>query len=76
MGAAVVEDWLELQDDDSEMSEEAEEELRWLSALARGRAPTAEVNAAVRRARRRGWGWSPIALLLGELPADTRRRMS
>lgn len=72
----IVNDWLDLQDEDSELVDEAEDELRNVSVLALAHAPTSELNDAVRRAREVGWGWGPIATLLCEPPADTRRRMA
>lgn len=64
--ADAVEKWLDALDlDDPDMVDVDGENLRRVSALAVSRAPEPELAGAVRTARESGWGWSPIAMLLG-----------
>ena len=77
--ANTVEDWLETQTSDPALGVDPDahaEDLRRIGALARAGAPEHEVNQAVRRARQHGWGWAPIAILLGETRDRTRQRLS
>lgn len=64
--ADAVEQWLDALDlDDPDVIDVDGENLRRVSALALAGAPETELAAAVRVAREGGWGWSPIAMLLG-----------
>ena len=75
--AELIEDWLDAQDLNAAEMLTGDEDALWrVNALARAGAPDAELDDAVRRARHHGWGWSPIAVLLGETPRHTRRRVS
>jgi hypothetical protein len=74
--ARTIEDWIEAQAaTETELVDDADE-LRQVGALARAGAPEHEVNWAVRRARQHGWGWAPIALLLGETREQARQRLA
>jgi len=74
--ARTVEDWLETQALGEPGVLDDADELRQVGALARAGAPSDEVNLAVRRARQHGWGWAPIALLLGETREQARQRLA
>jgi hypothetical protein len=64
---AVIDRWLDLQDDESEAPDaEAEQVLYRIADLVDAGVPAAEVADAVSRARLAGWGPAPIAVLLGE----------
>lgn len=74
--AKTVEDWLETQAVDEIGLIDNADELRQVGVLARSGAPTEELNRAVRCARQHGWGWAPIALLLGESREQARQRLT
>ena len=74
--AEVVEDWLDAQDIDAPEMVTRDEDALWrVNALALAGAPEAVLDDAVCSARQSGWGWSPIAMLLGETPRRTQRRV-
>jgi hypothetical protein len=74
--ARSIEDWLETQAlADADLVDDADE-LRQVGVLARAGAASDELNQAVRRARQHGWGWAPIALLLGETREQARQRLT
>jgi hypothetical protein len=73
---AVLDDWLDAHDTgDGGLADDDAEELRRVGELAAAGAPEDELNRAVRAAREHGWGWRPLALLLGETPDRTRARL-
>lgn len=61
-------------DEPTTMDDDADD-LRRISELALSGAPEAELNEAVGEARASGWGWAPIARLLGETRTETRWRL-
>jgi hypothetical protein len=67
----VLEDWLDVRSFDDPGPDVDGDYLRAISALALVDAPEAELVDAVKRAREIGWGWTPIAMVLG----TTRRRV-
>jgi hypothetical protein len=74
--ARSIEDWLETQAlADADLVDDADE-LRQVGVLARAGVASDELNQAVRRARQHGWGWAPIALLLGETREQARQRLT
>jgi hypothetical protein len=74
--ARTVEDWLATQDLEQPGIVDDADSLRQVGVLARAGAPDTELNRAVRFARQQGWGWAPIALLLGESRDQARRRLA
>ena len=74
--ATPVEDWLASQTRAETGLVDDADELRQVGVLARAGAPSDEVNQAVPRARQNGWGWAPIALLLGETREQSRQRLT
>ncbi|WP_028936498.1 hypothetical protein [Pseudonocardia spinosispora] len=76
-GADAVEVWLDAvgaSDEPPALDDDADD-LRRISELALSGACEAEVTDAVRAARASGWGWAPIARLLGETRDEARQRL-
>lgn len=71
--ASAVEDWLDAQAGDDDIDVDADC-LRRISELAIADAPESAVAQAVEQAREAGWGFAPIAMLLGLTPLDARKR--
>jgi hypothetical protein len=71
--ALAVEDWLDTQAGDDDIDVDADC-LRRISELAIADAPESAVAQAVDQAREAGWGFAPIAMLLGLTPRDARKR--
>ena len=74
--ARTVEDWLAVQALAEPGLVDDADELRQVGVLARAGVSSDEVNQAVRRARQHGWGWAPIAVLLGETREQARQRLT
>jgi hypothetical protein len=74
--ARTVEDWLATQELEQPGILDDADALRRIGALARARASEAELDRAVRLGRQQGWGWAPIALLLGESREEASRRVT
>ncbi|HZZ51951.1 MAG TPA: hypothetical protein VFE65_34075 [Pseudonocardia sp.] len=71
--AQKIERWLDTQDPD--LLDDVDELWR-VSDLALAGAGDDEIDAAVCKARQRGWQWNPIAVLLDESVEQTQERVS
>jgi len=75
--ARVVEEWLTLQEREADRDPDLDgDDLLEVSALVLAEAPDAQLRAAVYRARDEGWGWGPIAMLLGQSAQQAKERWS
>jgi hypothetical protein len=72
--AASIEAWLDTNEPDAEFTEAQRADLLRVSELALSGASEAKIGRAIGQARDSGWGWEPIAVLLGESPEQARQR--